>query len=182
MRSLEECKKEIFRRSNERIKARRKKITRTLTWGVSMCLALCAVAVLSERQTNKSTEMPEGMVGGISGDYVQAEILVENDGMESAWKVTDITEVERLFCAVAGLYGGENSAESDKTNGSSDEAAPESTQKGAASCRISFTAKDRSEIVYTLSGNALVNCTANQRMILTDRQLAILKTTLGLSG
>ncbi len=42
MRNLDECKAEIFRRSEERIKKRRQNITRTL----AVCLPLCVVAAV----------------------------------------------------------------------------------------------------------------------------------------
>ena len=182
MRSLEECKREIFRRSDEKIKARRKNMGRALVWGLSACLVLCTVRVLPHMRADKNAEMPEAVAGGIGGEYVQAEILIKNDGTENTRLVTDGAAVKKLFNTVEGLYEGADGAENNGASGSAEEAAPESFQKGTLSCRITFTGREGLETVYALNGNELVNRTSNQRLILTEMQLSELKNLLGLTG
>lgn len=182
MRSLEECKREIFRRSDEKIKARRKNMGRALVWGISACLVLGTVGALPRMRADKNAEMPEAVVGGIGGEYVQAEILIKNDGTENTLLVTDEAAVEKLLYTVEELYEESDGAENNGASGSTEEAAPESFQKGTLSCRITFTGREGLKTVYALNGNELVNCTSNQRLILTQTQLSVLKNLLGLTG
>ncbi len=119
MRSLEECKTEIFRRSEERIKERKRKRNRVLAWCIPLCLLLVAGGfyirpllepvdelgginagdyVITDRELG-------GMVGGTFGEnwkYMSVEITDKTGSAEVSRKVTDEKKVEALsdFMAV----------------------------------------------------------------------------------
>lgn len=112
MRNLEECKTEVFRRSEERIKERKRKRNRVLAWCITLCLLLVAgglyIRPLMEPvdecmkwdDTSKISDRELGGLDGTSfGGVTKYASVMITEGMGSAAVseiVTDAENVEEL--------------------------------------------------------------------------------------
>lgn len=87
MRKLEDCKAEIFRRSEERIKERKRNRNRVFAWCISLCLLLVVGGIYVGPRLQPVDELagmnaedcaiPDRVLGGVQ-DY--AEVNVEETG------------------------------------------------------------------------------------------------------
>lgn len=145
MRNLEDCKAEVFRRSEERIKERKRKRNRVLAWCIPLCLLLVAgglyIRPLLEpvdevARTNEGpTPVPGRELGGLAGgtvSYSSVDLMVRKGETEVFRNVTKEEAVEALYLAVAenfrvpvasspetevNVYGSTEDGVGDKTSG-----------------------------------------------------------------
>ncbi len=115
MRNLEDCKAEVFRRSKERIKERKRTRNRVLVCCIPLCLLLVAgglyIRPLLEPVDElgginaEDTAIPDRELGGISSGTTTAFVSVEIiDGTEDAEVSRNITNAEivgKLCCFMA---------------------------------------------------------------------------------
>lgn len=113
MRKLEDCKAEVFRRSEERIKERKRNRNRALACCIPLCLLLVAgvryigpllVPVDEVARTNGGpTPVPGRELGGLAGstvNYTSVELMVRKGEKEVHRNVTNEEAVEALYLAV----------------------------------------------------------------------------------
>ena len=184
MRTLEQCKTEIFRRSQQRLQKRRHILAGCIP--VVLCAALCAAAFLPDtRSVNNSA--PPNSSGSLSGDhfygdslvcsYTLAEIQATGSAPAHYQQVTDKVAVTKIFCAIHGLFDdAEPPPEANDGNGS----VLDKELAGAAGYSITLSTAEGAKTIYTLSGYVLINETTGQQQVLTQAQLSQLKKDLEL--
>lgn len=197
MRELNECKSEVFRRSENRIRERRMKRKRVFALCIPLvlCMTVCSVMILPVMMPAKfaNDAVVEDMVeedasGSYDCSYTEVVIRNTEDPCADSQKITDMAEINKIFSAIYNLYGNADSAggvlfEADADDmqvGESSEQARELSSRRNG-CVIIFRTEEGSENAYTLDGNELLNVNENTKMTLTDSQIAELKAVLGIS-
>lgn len=205
MREINECTAEVFRRSEKRIKERRKKRNRILALGIPLCLIVTVFSaiILPEMMPSamKKDDVAEMVVGADSN--ASADEMVENAAQslvcsytaveirnvdlfpEHYEKVTDKVAVTVIFNAIHSLFtdvdvadrnSGEN-YQAPEDNAYSDKTETASISKGYT---IIFTTEKGSQTVYNLSENTLLNVNTNETVVLSDAQVAELTAVFGI--
>ncbi len=115
MRNLEDCKAEVFRRSEERIKERKRKRNHVLAWCIPLCLLLVAgglyirpllepVDEIGEFKAG-NTGIPDRVLGGLDfelyGDATEYLFVMLTEGTGSAAVSKKFTDTETM----GDLYG-----------------------------------------------------------------------------
>ncbi len=141
MRNLEDCKAEIFRRSEERIKERKRTRKRVLACGIPLCLLLVAGGLYLRPlfepvdhmgETNAGpTSVPERVLGGLNielysyaVEYVSVTLMQETDGTAVSKKLTDTEALVDLYGCMAkyfNLSGADVNGGMDGADGAIDE-------------------------------------------------------------
>lgn len=195
MRELKECTAEVFRRSEQRIRERRRKRNRVL----ALCVPVILIAAVWSAMSLPAV-MPEGGTMGqdrfgesagsapesVACPYSAVEIQAGGIIPEHYGEVTDRLAVAEMFSSVNSLFAddvgnGQNVIEnfpSEEENPNFDLSDLTGSRKD---CTITFTAEDGSQAVYTLSGNTLVDVNENKTISLSGSQMAELMAVLGLS-
>ena len=184
MRELNECKAEVFRRSENRIRERRKMRNCVLAWCVPfvLCISVCSVMIWAAMMPgDKSNEtIGESIDESYVCSYTEVVIQNANSTYGDFQRVTDKAEVTRLFEAIYSLYDGDclvsDANEEFKSGSESIKNENENT-----SYIISFITEDGSETVYTLNNNYLLDANKGVEIILDDAQLSELKVVFGIS-
>lgn len=195
MRDLNECKDEIFKRGEERIKARRKKVRRTLMCCVPLCLTaivLCALLPVflngggapaangSDGFTEDGAEHEVGAdytelygtpQSASEGMYTEADIRIVDGDDEYVQKITDRETVTEILEIIVSAYF-DRDPESDVTDYQS---AYESEGIFVLPdviniCSVTFKAEDGSEVTYRMVGYTLIN-ESDQQAVLSDAEL-----------
>ena len=203
MRSFEERKAEVFRRSENRIRERRRNCTRILTLGVSLCviLIICSVVILPEvKMGNKPTieeiqittdaKKPEveGETTVLSKvhNFVSVSVLGEGN-YQYIKNYSDVTEVFYQIYDIQEANGGYKDivVETKPTLGGYE--VPETGANfGNATTDmeddyiITMESADGTIREYTLNANVLFDKAFDREIILTEKELAELKTVLGI--
>lgn len=186
MRELDECKAEVFRRSEKRIKERKKKRNRILFLCISLFLIVTvwSVMIMPEMMPKKAVKnVAEGVIedSTTSNSYVcpYTEVMIRNAGSsnDGSQRVTDKVKVARIFEMIFAL--GELAGE--RLTADEDAADQNEGTKYLTGYIITFVTEDGSEKVYALDNNELFNVDENTRIILTDSQLEELSTLLGIA-
>lgn len=202
MRSFEERKAEVFRRSENRIRERRKRYTRILTLGVSLCviLIICSVVILpGVKMDNKptiegnqiTTDAEKSEVEGETTvlskvhNFVSVSVLGEGN-YQYIKNYSDVTEVFYQIYDIQEANGGYKDmvVETKPTLGGYE--VPETgVDFGNATTDmeddyiITMESADGTIREYTLNANVLFDKAFDREIILTEKQLAELKTVLG---
>lgn len=159
MRSLEECRAEVFRRSEKRIRARRRKVHALM---VCVPLALCITALsVFIPAGQKHADPPDGHPSESNGgDLFRADIcridVSEADGVKS---ITGEEAIRAVMDALAEPDGSDGADSSDGSYGA-----------GEGSCTITLIAQDGSRGVYLLTGNVLTDQGSGRTAVLTRTQ------------
>ncbi|MGM9635069.1 MAG: hypothetical protein ACI3YE_02845 [Candidatus Avispirillum sp.] len=202
MRDLNECKDEIFKRGEERIKARRKKVRRVLMCCVPLCLTaivLCTMLPVflngrgapaangSDAFTESGAENEVGadcteLYGAsqsvFEGLYTEAEIRIVDKDEEYVQTITDRDAITEILEIIASAYV-DRDPESDITDYQSAYenegifVLPDVINISS----VTFKAEDGSEITYRMVGYTLINET-NQQAVLSDAKLERLQEIL----
>lgn len=119
MRTLEDCKAEVFRRSEERIKERKRKRNRMLACCIPLCLLLVTgglyVRPLFEAmdemaKSGGTNRMPDRVVGGMDtslrGDVTEYSSVSVTKGTGSEAVTLKVTDVETMgdLCGFMAMY------------------------------------------------------------------------------
>lgn len=194
MRDLNECRDEIFKRGEERIKARRKKVRRTLMCCVPLCLTaavLCALlpVFLSVGAPTKNgsdgftedgaenevgadyTELYGASQSTSDGLYTEAEIRIVDGDDLYVHKITDKETVTEILEIIVSAYI-DRDPESDVTDyQSAHESEGIPAQPDAISISsVTFKAEKGSKITYRTVGYTLIN-ESGQQAVLSDAEL-----------
>ena len=199
MRDLKECRAEVFRRSEKRIKERKRKRGLALSCCIPVCLVLIVGAV---------TVLPKLFTPVDESLGVEKSVKIE---------ITDADTALALYESISGFYeaSAEEKAEESSTGtdhgeavgtvgsdkvllGSSAETQEEDLEqyldiKAMASIKYTYAAspeqkeqvftfwiEDGTECEFRLEGNTLVDVKNGTEIELSDEQLEILKEILGL--
>ena len=209
MREINECTAEVFRLSEKRIKARKRKRKRILAVCIPFCLIITVLSVIVIPQVVPAMRTKESadelgsyiMNSPLACSYIAVEI--QGDGIFSEYydKVTDKAAVTDLFSTVFSFFDetyetGQSSAKpfiADKDSAISgsiesaekneDYTYKDKTQLASklSGYTILFTDEDGSKTEYYLIENILFNADTNEVVILSDAQADELMTALGIS-
>lgn len=191
MREINECTAEVFRRSEMRIKERRKKRNRILALCIPLCLifTVCSVMILPSMRTKYDTSEMVGESGGSGSPFCSyTAVEIQNIGLppEHCEKVTDKAAVTNLFNSIHSLFADvtgavPNDSENFEANeGEANFGQPEASSQSKG-YTIIFTTDDGSQAVYNLNENTLLNVNTNETAVLSDAQVEELLAFFGIS-
>ena len=189
MRELNECKAEVFRRSKNRIKERKKTRNRILTMCIPLCLIVTLFSVMilptmiqkskNENAVKKET-VQEDSLSSLT-PFVSLKIINTVEHSKDSQIITDSEKVATIHYAILDLFN-KNSEDfddegvQDKTYNYQSESA--SHQEEFSIC---FTTDSGSDFEYSFVGNELYDVNNDLRIYLSIDQVSELKRTLGLS-
>lgn len=199
MREINECTAEVFRRSEKRIKERKRNRKRILAFCIPLCLIVTVWSIMilpAMMPANKSdNNAGEGMdiMGSVDGTdtaFVRVEIMSIGTATQSSVLKDDADEVVQIYYTVQSSFvsSGEGNKESANDKAEDDALTEENkdySQSGTTNLssgfRIIFTTENGAQTVYSLSGDKLINETTKQETILTKDQRTNLLNMLGLT-
>ena len=188
MREINECTAEVFRRSEKRIKERKRNRKRILAFCIPLCLIVTVWSIMilpAMMPANKSdNNAGEGMdiMGSVDGTdtaFVRVEIMSIGTATQSTILKDDADEVAQIYYTVQSSFvsSGEGNKESANDKAEDDALTEENkdySQSGTTNLssrfRIIFTTENGAQTVYSLSGDKLINETTKQETILTKDQ------------
>ena len=197
MKNFEERKAEVFRRSENRIKERKRNRNRILALCIPLCLILTVwsvmilPAMLPAKMDNAAEENIEfngsmNDTDGAEGKHIYLSVEVKGNNSDFYAEITDASSVtgvyENVFLAFEDQDAG-NDMSGVIQESTSDDDSKESANnsKDSHSYTITMNAADGSNRIYLLDNNMLKDVTFNRTTILNDEQLANLKLALGLT-
>ena len=199
MREINECTAEVFRRSENRIKERKRNRNRILALCIPLCLILTVwsvtilPAMLPAKMDNAAEEDIEfnGSINdsdGAEAKHIYVSVDVKSNGDTVAFhsiitNAAGVTNVyENIFHAFEDNHSDNDMIEMPNQDGSiSDELKDyDSATKERQSYTITMNAADGSSRIYILDNNTLKDVSLDSTIILTDEQLGNLKQALGL--
>ncbi|MBQ2390380.1 MAG: hypothetical protein II306_01295 [Clostridia bacterium] len=167
MRTMEERKAEVMRRSNARKKAYKRRVSVIAAIVPLICIAIIGVNInlIKFPKTNGTEPMADG--GECS--YVCVYISAETNSDSVNIKHTDTDTVTEISSVLLDITKG-------------DDITIYGTDVGTAIGVYTITLKDRddNEQIYTLCGNVLTDCETALQYSLTQNQLKMLKIALGI--
>ena len=198
MREINECTAEVFRRSEKRIKERKRNRNRILAFCVPLCLIVTVWSIMilpAMMPANKSNNSAgEGMdiMGGVDGAdaaFVRVEIMSIGTATQSTIQKDDATEVAQIYSTMQSSFVNSSGGNKESVNEEAeDDALTENkdfSQSGTTNLssgfRIIFTTENGAQTIYSLSGDKLINETMKQETILTEDQRSNLLNMLGLT-
>lgn len=191
MRKLEQCKAEVLLRSESRIKERRKKRRRIMTWCVplALCVTACLAALLPAMGDRpKSAGREWGCEAAPENSFVctYREVVIQKLGDEAdSRRVMSPGETTKIFEAVymldASIGTGHMQMETAGTENSGDTGDTViGSIKGQTGYEITFFGVDGTQVCYVLEENTLYNVTWDLIIPLTPAQGDALRATLGI--
>ena len=199
MREINECTAEVFRRSEKRIKERKRNRNRILAFCIPLCLIVTVWSIMilpAMMPANKSNNAAgEGMdmagsVDGTAAAYVRVEVMSTGTAMQSAILKDDADEVAQIYYTMQSSFvnsGGGNKesakeeAEDDALTDENKDYSQSGTTNLSSGFRIIFSTENGAQTIYSLSGDKLINETTKQETILAEDQRSNLLNMLGLT-
>ena len=197
MKNFEERKAEVFRRSENRIKERKRNRNRILALCIPLCLILTVwsvmilPAMLPAKMDNAAEENIEfngsmNDTDGAEGKHIYLSVEVKGNNSDFYAEITDASSVtgvyENVFLAFEDQDAGNDMSGVIQESTSDDESKESANNsKDSHSYTITMNAADGSNRIYLLDNNMLKDVTFNRTTILNDEQLANLKLALGLT-
>lgn len=182
MRTLPECKAEIFRRSKQ-IREKRRRMGKHILLGcipVILCVAVWSVSTHSQKEVVGASDphfYSDGSIltGGVCL-YREAELQNPKSGSR---KITDAAAVADLLRLIQSFAPDETAAPGGKTEQTPDTVPNHSSAMGSA-LRIVFYGSDGNTCTYLLNGSSLINQETGTQLTLSETQLATLQAALAL--
>lgn len=172
MRDLNECKAEIFRRSDEKLEIRRRKLKRVLytTLPVIVCVIAGAAIILPNTLFVKSdSEKPNGFMGGDEpGVAEEAFLSVEKNG-EVLMRVTDSEDTRNSYNGISELF--EAKAESSGGTISPEIGVGSVDGDSNPDCYTFTFLIDGEEERFVLSGNTLKRVSTGEKITVSPERL-----------
>ena len=198
MRNFEERKAEVFRRSENRIKERKRNRNRILAFCVPLCLIVTVWSIMilpammpASKSNNSAGEGMDimGSVDGTDAAFVRVEIMSIGTATQSTIQKDDATEVAQIYSTLQSSFVNSGGGNKESVNEEAeDDALTENkdySQSGTTNLssgfRIIFTTENGAQTIYSLSGDKLINETTKQETILTEDQRSNLMNMLGLT-
>ena len=193
MRELNECRAEVFRRSEKRIKERKRNRNRILMMCIPLCLIITvwSVTILPAMlpagmdaanenmaaQTPGNAEDADGTVGSAAESKTHNFIAVTVKDGEYICEFSDASAVDTVFQQIFDIQEA-NGGYKDSVGTQEPEAGGDAEHKDAASnattnagsITITMTSADGSKRVYTLNGLTLYDETLEKGYELTEAQ------------
>ncbi|MGN0453397.1 MAG: hypothetical protein ACI4GZ_06340 [Ruminococcus sp.] len=199
MREINECTAEVFRRSEKRIKERRKNrnlvfalciplILIVAVWSV-MILPAMLPASKSDNNAGEDMDIAES-VDGNDAVYVRVEVMSTGTAVQSSVVKDDADEVAQIYHTVQSSFvhsGGYNmesaneSPEDEALTGENKYYSQSGTTNMSSGYTIIFTTDNGAQTIYYLTGDKLINESTKQETILTADQRSDLLNMLGLA-
>lgn len=207
MRNLEECKAEVFRRSNERMKARKKMRQRTFICCASLCVVLVAGMIFP--RLGPVDELwgngKDGAAGSVAPEYASVRSTEDGSAYKLHYTTVDKENAIRSYDVLAQFFddkttmdmittgtvipdselgGNPVGAESDFTT--QDEFVRDTikedfcAEEQAPEYEFIFRIEEGEAAVFRLVGNELTDVTNNREIILTEEQLLTIQTHFGI--
>lgn len=199
MREINECTAEVFRRSEKRIKERKRDRNRIL----AMCIPLCLIvtvwsvmilpAMLPASKSNDGAENFMDITGEVDGSearYVCVEVMSTGTATQSTIRKDDADEVAQIYYTVQSSFVSSDGDDKESAESAEDDALTEEnkdySQSGTTTdlfsgYRIIFTAENGIQTIYSLTGDKLINESTKQETVLTADQRSDLLNMLGLT-
>lgn len=199
MRNFEERKAEVFRRSENRIKERKRNRNRILALCIPLCLIVTVWSIMilpammpASKSNNNAGEGMDimGSVDGTDAAFVRVEVMSTGTATQSTILKDNADEVAQIYYTVQSSFvssGGGNKesandkAEDDALTEENKDYSQSGTTNLSSGFRIIFTTENGAQTVYSLSGDKLLNETTKQETILTVDQRSNLLDMLGLT-
>lgn len=198
MREINECTAEVFRRSENRIKERKRNRNRILAFCIPLCLIVTVWSIMilpammpASKSNNSAGEGMDimGSVDGTDAAFVRVEIMSIGTATQSTIQKDDATEVAQIYSTLQSSFVNSSGGNKESVNEEAeDDALTENkdySQSGTTNLssgfRIIFTTENGAQTIYSLSGDKLINETTKQETILTEDQRSNLMNMLGLT-
>ena len=199
MREINECTAEVFRRSEKRIKERKRNRNRILAFCIPLCLIVTVwsimilPAIMPANKSNNAAGEGMDMAGSVDGTaaaYVRVEVMSTGTAMQSAILKDDADEVAQIYYTMQSSFvnsGGGNKesakeeAEDDALTDENRDYSQSGTTNLSSGFRIIFSTENGAQTIYSLSGDKLINETTKQETILAEDQRSNLLNMLGLT-
>lgn len=199
MREINECTAEVFRRSEKRIKERKRNRNRLLAFCIPLCLIVTVWSIMilpammpASKSDNNAGEGMDimGSVDGTAAAYVRVEVMSTGTATQSAILKDDADEVAQIYYTVQSSFvnsGGGNKesakeeAEDDALTDENKDYSQSGTTNLSSGFRIIFITENGAQTIYSLSGDKLINETTKQETILAEDQRSNLLNMLGLT-
>lgn len=198
MREINECTAEVFRRSEKRIKERKRNRNRILAFCVPLCLIVTVWSIMilpammpASKSNNSAGEGMDimGSVNGTDAAFIRVEIMSIGTATQSTILKEDADEVAQIYYTVQSSFVNSGGGNKESVNEEAeDDALTENkdySQNGTTNLssgfRIIFTTENGVQTIYSLSGDKLINETTKQETVLTDDQSSNLLNMLGLT-
>ena len=199
MRNYDERKAEIFRRSENRIKERKRNRNRILALCIPLCLIITVMSVtmlpslFPVYDKNMSAE-DEGKdsAGGIESSGIltmQVELLGKDDALQSSVMNEDANAVTQIYYAIESVFvsAGENgkpAASQESVEDYEDKHKENYSQSGTTTLssgyKITFRTDKDTKAVFILNGNTLTNVQTNEKVTLSEDQRSQILNELGI--
>ncbi|MBQ7341383.1 MAG: hypothetical protein IJW41_04375 [Oscillospiraceae bacterium] len=191
MRDLMECQAEVFRRSEMRIKERKRRRTHILMACVPvvLCISLYSAFVLPNMMNTESNDFaePEMYLGGLPEDTCESlicsisQITIAGSGFSQSY--TDLDQILRISNRLKALetrgWGDGNSEVADDEDGSGNTSGV-TADSATAGYRITLVMHEGENSRYLLAGNTLKNLLTDRTHTLTQIQVYELYDLLGI--
>ena len=199
MREINECTAEVFRRSEKRIKERKRNRNRILAFCIPLCLIVTVwsimilPAIMPANKSNNAAGEGMDMAGSVDGTaaaYVRVEVMSTGTAMQSAILKDDADEVAQIYYTVQSSFvnsggGNKESAKEETEDDALTDENKDYSQSGTTNLssgfRIIFSTENGAQTIYSLSGDKLINETTKQETILAEDQRSNLLNMLGLT-
>jgi len=198
MREINECTAEVFRRSENRIKERKRNRNRILAFCIPLCLIVTVWSIMilpammpASKSNNSAGEGMDimGSVDGTDAAFVRVEIMSIGTATQSTIQKDDATEVAQIYSTLQSSFVNSGGGNKESVNEEAeDDALTENkdySQSGTTNLssgfRIIFTTENGAQTIYSLYGDKLINETTKQETILTEDQRSNLMNMLGLT-
>ena len=168
MRTLHECQAEVFRRSEDRIRARRR-ATRALLVCLPLILCITAFSLFVLPDLAALPGEP-----GSKNDSAAPPPAVCRIDISGAGQVTSVTDQARIRAITDALT--ELNVSPDAPSGGSD------IPEASGGCTIVLVSEDSSQTAYLLTRQSLTNRDTGHTVNLTQTQAAELTALLGLDA
>ena len=190
MRSFEERKAEVFRRSENRIKERRKARSRALAVCIPLCLIITvwSVTVLpamlsaNKKNSGATTERAESISGAAysQNEYVRIETKNSTSKDQTAVLKDDPSEIAEIYRLVQSMLNNIVQAGEHKTEDQEWQQTSGSDAYDAAPVyMIIFTETGGDQTCYMLNDHILIDNAAKKETVLTEEQYVQLLQALG---
>ena len=194
MKELKEYKTEIFRRSRERIKSRKKIFKATLIAGISLCVCITVGVSIYMRSDMKldsgftvedKYSFNDGADGAASESFFVSVVIEGIDNHAYYDQIDDSIKAEKAYNTISGIFDGisddEDMEQAESDINVSDALKDEEYSTAVQNdYRLTFTMSDGRKRVYKLSRNRLTDVDPDIEVILTTEQLELLYVVLGL--
>ena len=173
MRSFEERKAEVFRRSENRIKERRKARSRVLAVCIPLCLIITVWSV---------TVLPAMLPVNNKNSGAAAECTENISGASNSYNKNDPEEIAEAYRLVQSMLNGNEKNDNHRTEDhEQQQTAGGNANKAASAYKITFTATDGGQTCYILNDHVLIDIGTNKETVLIEEQYVQLLQALGVA-